>query len=119
MPTDSGPTEIREQGHGFFGGDVPLWRISLPQATPALDLPGPQLLEWGGTQRWLRSGADPEVIRAAASRVGGHATLFRGGDRAGEVFHPLPAPLLALHQRLKAAFDPQCILNPGRLYAGL
>ena len=111
--------EIREQGHGFFGGEVPLWRISLPQATPALDLPGPQFLEWSGTQRWLRSDAGPGAIRAAVSRVGGHATLFRGGDRTGEVFHPLPAPLLALHRRLKAAFDPQGILNPGRLYAGL
>jgi glycolate oxidase FAD binding subunit len=111
--------EIREQQHQFFAGEVPLWRLALPQATPPLALPGPVLLEWGGTQRWLRSAADPAAIRAEVSRVGGHATLFRGGDRSGEVFHPLPAPLMALHQGLKAAFDPQGILNPGRMYAGL
>jgi glycolate oxidase FAD binding subunit len=50
---------------------------------------------------------------------GGHATLFRGTGRSGDVFQPLPAPLLALHQRLKRAFDPRGILNPGRMYAAL
>ncbi len=111
--------EIREQGHVFFAGESPLWRLSLPQATPPLDLPGPLLIEWGGCQRWLRGDLDPAVVRAAVSRVGGHATLFRGGDRLGDVFHPLPMHLLALHQRLKAGFDPQGILNPGRMYEGL
>jgi glycolate oxidase FAD binding subunit len=32
------------------------------------------------------------------------------------VFQPLPEPLLALHRRLKANFDPQGILNRGRMY---
>jgi len=27
--------------------------------------------------------------------------------------------LLTIHQRLKAAFDPAGILNPGRLYQGI
>jgi len=108
--------QVREQQHGFFGGDLPLWRLALPRATPPLDLPGPQLLEWGGTQRWLRSAAAPALIRTLVTGVGGHATLFRGGDRTGEVFQPLSAPLLALHRDLKQAFDPQGILNPGRLY---
>lgn len=111
--------EIREQRHPYFAGDGPLWRLALPQATPALDLPGPQLLEWSGTQRWLRSDSDPASIRAIAARAGGHATLFRGGDRAGQVFHPLPAALMTLHKNLKTAFDPQGILNPGRMYDGL
>jgi len=35
------------------------------------------------------------------------------------VFTPLAAPLLALHRRLKHAFDPQGVLNPGRMYEGL
>ena len=111
--------QVREQGHAFFQGDLPLWRCALPAATPPLDLPGPQLLEWGGAQRWLRSGAAPAVIRALVARAGGHATLFRGGDRTGEVFQPLSAPLLALHRNLKRAFDPAGILNPGRLYQDL
>ena len=56
------------------------------------------------------------MIRASAIKLGGHATLFRGGERIGQVFHPLPATLLALHNRLKHAFDPHAIFNPGRLY---
>jgi glycolate oxidase FAD binding subunit len=111
--------QIRDQQHTFFAGDLPLWRISLPQATPPLDLPGPQLLEWSGAQRWLRSVAPPAEVRAAVTRVGGHATLFRGGDRRGEIFHPLPEPLMTLHCNLKRAFDPEGIFNPGRLYPEL
>ncbi|EXJ15513.1 glycolate oxidase subunit GlcE [Imhoffiella purpurea] len=108
---------IREQGHRFFSGEGPLWRLSLPANVPHLALAGDQLIEWSGSQRWLRGDADAERIRGAVSAVGGHATLFRGGDRAGHVFHPLSEPLMRLHLRLKQSFDPHGILNPGRLYA--
>jgi glycolate oxidase FAD binding subunit len=111
--------KVGEQQHGFFGGDLPLWRLSVPSATPPLGLPGKQLIEWGGAQRWLRSDAEAQSIRAATTAVGGHATLFRGGDRTGDVFQPLPAPLMSLHRNLKAAFDPHGILNPGRMHRGL
>jgi glycolate oxidase FAD binding subunit len=110
---------LREQGHEFFAGEGPLWRLSVPPAAPPIELPGKQLFEWGGAQRWLRSPASAESIRAAATAARGHATLFRGGDRSGAVFQPLAPPLLALHQRLKQAFDPAGILNPGRLYPNL
>ena len=111
--------QVREQRHGFFAGERPLWRLSVPPAAPPLALDGPQWIDWGGGLRWLRSDLAPELVRAEAARVGGHATLFRGGDRLGEVFHPLPAPLMRLHTQVKAAFDPARILNPGRLYATL
>ena len=84
-----------------------------------MTLPGETLIDWGGAQRWLASDAQDRVIRATTEAAGGHATLFRGGDRTGEVFHPLAPGLLALHERLKRAFDPQRIFNPGRLYAAL
>ncbi|WP_342450073.1 glycolate oxidase subunit GlcE [Thiorhodococcus minor] len=110
---------LREQQHGFFAGDVPLWRLSMPQAAPRPALDGVMLVEWGGGQRWLRSEDAPEKVREAVAKLGGHATLFRGGDRFGEVFHPLPVHMMQLHRRVKTAFDPHGILNPGRLYAGL
>lgn len=114
---------VREQTDVFFGhGDAPLWplwRVSLPSATPPLKLPGEQLIEWGGALRWLKTGADAATIRAAAAKAGGHATLFRGSDdlkaMAG-VFQPLPAALMKIHRGLKAQLDPAGIFNRGRMY---
>ncbi len=109
-------TGVREHANPFFAGSGPLWRLSVNSTTPSLDLPGQQLIEWGGALRWLKSAADAKTIRDAAARSGGHATLFRGGDKPGGVFHPLPPALMKLHRNLKQAFDPAGVLNPGRLY---
>jgi glycolate oxidase FAD binding subunit len=110
---------LREQQLPFFQNDTPLWRLSVPAATASISIDGEQLLDWGGAQRWLKSRATPEQIRGAAATSGGHATLYRHGDRSGTVFHPLPPGMLALHRRLKQSFDPAGILNPGRMYAEL
>ncbi len=111
---------LREQALPFFTRHgPPLWRVSVPPGAPALDVDGDRLTDWGGAQRWLRTDAPAAEVRAAAGRIGGHATLFRGGDRTDAVFHP-PAPaVLKLHERIKAAFDPAGILNPGRMYEGI
>jgi glycolate oxidase FAD binding subunit len=107
---------IREQSDAFFAGTAPLWRLSLPSQAPAVELPGEQLLEWGGALRWLRSGAEAATVRAAAARAGGHATLFRAAEKSQGAFAPLPPVLARLHRELKRSFDPAGILNPGRLY---
>ena len=96
-----------------------LWRLSTPRGAKIVGLDGQWLWDWGGAQRWLATEADAQTVRAAAAAVGGHATLFRGARPDEAVFAPLAPPLLALHQRLKAAFDPAKILNPGRLYPDL
>jgi glycolate oxidase FAD binding subunit len=110
---------VREHTDAFFAGDAPLWRLSLPSHAPRLELPGEQLIEWGGALRWLRTPADAAAVRAAAARAGGHATLFRGGDKSRGAFAPLAPALLKLHRGLKAVFDPAGIFNPGRLYPEL
>ncbi|MCK9379837.1 MAG: glycolate oxidase subunit GlcE [Sulfuritalea sp.] len=110
---------LREQTTAFFAGDAPLWRLSLPSVTPPLDLPGSQLIEWGGAQRWLRGAGDVASLRETAAKAGGHATLFRGGDKNGGVFSPLPPALMEVHRRLKQSFDPYGVFNPGRLYPEL
>jgi glycolate oxidase FAD binding subunit len=107
---------LREQSTAFFAGDQPLWRLSVKSTTPPLDLSGPQLIEWGGALRWLRSDADARMIRESAARAGGHAALFRARDKTAGVFHPLSPGLAKIHRRLKEAFDPNGILNPGRMY---
>jgi glycolate oxidase FAD binding subunit len=112
-------TALREQRLPFFAGEAPLWRLSVPPACAPLPVPGEWLLDWGGAQRWLRTPADPATVREVTAGAGGSATLFRGGDGTTSAFHPLPEPLAALHRRLKTAFDPEGILNPGRLYPDL
>jgi glycolate oxidase FAD binding subunit len=107
---------VREQRHGHFAGEGALWRLSLPSRTAPVDLPGAPLIEWSGALRWLTFDGEASVVRAAAASAGGHATLFRGGDREGGVFQPLPEPLKQLQRKLKRAFDPQGLFNPGRLY---
>ena len=119
---DAGETfweDLREQRLDFFSGETPLWRLSVAPASSELEIDAAWLIDWGGAQRWLRSDLPAGTIRTAAASVGGHATLFRGGDRNAEVFQPLPPALLALHKRIKHTFDPAGILNPGRLYAAL
>ena len=59
--------------------------------------------------------AEGEALYVGAS-TGGHATLFRGGDKSVGVFHPLKPAVAKIHRRLKSAFDPAGILNPGRMY---
>lgn len=122
---DYGPafwTSLREQRHRFFDlHETPqarLWRLSVPSTTPPLGLADRSLLEWGGAQRWLVSELPAEAIRRRVSEAGGHATIFRG-DKAGGVFQPLAAPVLAVHRRLKQAFDPRGLFNPGRMYPDL
>jgi glycolate oxidase FAD binding subunit len=114
---------IREQTDPFFGSPVenaaPLWRISVPSTTPPLKLNGEQLIEWGGALRWLFSHADARTIREAARRAGGHATLFRGGDKSAGVFQPLSPVLMKIHRELKRELDPHGIFNRGRMYPDL
>ena len=110
---------IREQTASFFEARGALWRIALPSTTPPLELPGAQLVEWGGALRWLKTGAPASSVRDAAQRAQGHATLFRGEDKSVGAFAALDPVLLRLHRALKAAFDPAGILNPGRMYPGL
>ena len=113
---------VKEQTQPFFLGaaapGVALWRLSVKPTAPYTDLDGEQLIEWGGALRWLHATERTNVarVREWASEHGGHATLYRAADKGPGVFQPLGSSLGALHRRLKAAFDPAGVLNPGRMY---
>lgn len=106
---------IREQTHPFFAARVPLWRLLVPAAAPALPMGGEPLIEWNGLQRWYA--LDSDAFFDAAELAGGHATLFRHDGAADAVFARPAAASMRLHASLKKIFDPAGILNPGRMYA--
>ncbi len=103
----------------FFDSDAPLLRLSLPPTSRLGLEQEPLLLDWCGAQRWVYAEDDTGAWVRSAEDEGGHAWVFRGGDRSGETAPSLSAPLQALHKRLKQAMDPAGILNPGRLYSWL
>ncbi|WP_460415664.1 glycolate oxidase subunit GlcE [Pseudomonas sp. microsymbiont 2] len=109
-------SDLREQRLVFFSDPATLWRLSLPNATDVLDLPGRQLLDWGGAQRWLKSDVPAQALREQIARYGGHATAYAPGD---DSWAPLAPAMLRYHLALKHQLDPQGIFNPGRLYADL
>ncbi|MGM8909533.1 glycolate oxidase subunit GlcE [Psychrobacter sp. 1U1] len=110
-------TQLREQQLGYFADRAPLWRFSVNSNAEHVLPDKKWLLDWGGSQRWLRGDFDTELLEALAKSMGGQVSLYRGGNRLQEVFHTQPEVLRGLHQRLKQAFDPMNIFNPGRLYS--
>jgi glycolate oxidase FAD binding subunit len=105
--------------------DMVLWRLSVAQTAPVLNLPWPQLVEWHGALRWLWAPLDAATrLRDAAAQAGGHATVFiadnahsTGASSTFNAYAPLKSPLDTIHRRLKAEFDPAGIFNRGRLFA--
>lgn len=116
---------LREHQLPFFDAHGhSLWRLSVPVDTAigSLGIAGEDLLsEWGGALHWFRSDRERGDIFAQAAALNGHATCFRPAGPAppGDVFQPLADSVLAWHERLKQAFDPAGLFNPGRMYAGL
>ncbi|ASI69557.1 glycolate oxidase subunit GlcE [Diaphorobacter nitroreducens] len=103
--------------------DHALWRLSVPQTAPVLALPAgvaSPLVEWHGGLRWVQAlPQHGDALHALAAEVGGSASLFiaasADGISARAIFDANSAALAAIHQRLKQAFDPAGIFNPGRL----
>ncbi len=111
--------DLRDQRLPYFDSQRPLWRLSVPPATPRLDCEQEVLTDWAGAQRWVYSRYSGDEIRAEVAKVNGHAILFRHGDGKTPVFHPLDPVRERLQRGLKQVFDPHGILNPGRQYPAL
>ena len=103
----------REHRHPFFDGKENLWRIVASPSAPLFA--EDEFVEWHGAIRWRRGTI--ESANAAANKIGGVATLFRAADPKQSKRFPLPPSVLqAVYKKLKNVFDPENILNRGRLY---
>lgn len=107
-------TELRDLALDVFQAPGSLWRLLLPPDSP-WDPEG-TLIDWAGAQRfWVTRGPAQEV-REKAAQYGGQAVRVWGPDRSEGPWAAPPAATMALLTRVKAALDPQAILNRGRLY---
>ena len=111
----------------------PLWRVSTTPSNAAkligslsrkIDVRA--AYDWSGGLIWIETppltDGGAVDIRRTLAELGGYATLIRAEDatRAGiDVFQPLEPELAALSAKLKHAFDPLGIFNPGRMYRGM
>jgi glycolate oxidase FAD binding subunit len=119
----------RDQRLPFFSAppaaNLCLWRLSVAQTTPVLDLPFAQFIEWHGGQRWLWAPAAAAAqLHALAQRAGGHATLFRRPNGAladvdvgAPVFAALDATQARIQNALQLQFDPDGVFNTHRLHS--
>jgi len=114
-------------------GACDVWRVSVAPSVGAQvghglveQTGGEVLYDWAGGLIWAAlpaaNDAHASIVRAVVAAAGGHATLVRAPAAvraAVAVFTPEPAPLAALTARVRASFDPQGILNAGRMWAGV
>jgi len=112
---------VREQEHAFFKDARPLWRISVPEYTGALEIEGDWLLDWAGSQRYLKSDISASEIYAAANAVFGHATCYSPTLQPVDtpLFQPLSGTMQRLQARVRDSFDVNRLFNRGRFHPEL
>ena len=79
--------------------------------------PDRYLLDWGGGLI-LAAYAAVDAPRVRNALTSGHATLLKApaaARAATAVFQPQPPAVAAAAARLRSAFDPRGLLNPGRM----
>lgn len=122
--------DIRDAAPFADASERPVWRVSLKPGEGhafALALRREALAsvfyDWQGGLVWVRmeENAEAETVRRLVrAHGGGHATLWRAPATvraAVQPFEPQPPALAALAARVRAAFDPQGLFNPGRMGA--
>ncbi len=100
-----------------------IWRCSIPPTDAPRYLARlgdvEYFCDWAGGLVWLAT--DPELdVRKHLKQ--GHAMLFRASEDQRlkkDVFQAQPPALAALSARVKNAFDPRALFNPGRMWRGV
>ncbi|HEX4408759.1 MAG TPA: FAD-binding protein [Xanthobacteraceae bacterium] len=114
-------------------GSYDIWRLSTAP-THGADIAralatesGAELIfDWAGGLIWAALPASDDagaaLIRATTASAGGHATLIRAPSAVRakvDVFTPETPAIAALTERVRSSFDPQGVLNAGRMWAGV
>jgi glycolate oxidase FAD binding subunit len=125
--------EIRDVAFLVEPRERAVWRLSVPPqngagvaAAISRGVDALWYADWGGGLVWVSVAKDvadagATAIRSAVGQAG-HATLYRApADLRAlvPVFQPQAPALAQLTERVKDSFDPERILNPGRMYAGV
>lgn len=112
---------LREQTHAFFSDTRPLWRISVPEFTGALDIEGEWLLDWAGSQRYLKSDMPAAEIYTVAGDAAGHATSYSPALLSADtpLFQPLNGTMQRIQARVRDSFDANRLFNRGRFHPEL
>lgn len=110
-----------------------IWRLSVKPGEAAKAVaairatrPVEAIYDWAGGLVWLATpdtdDAGAGAIRKAARAAKGYATLMRAPEALRAhvpVFEPEAPAVAALSRRIKTSFDPESLLNPGKMHAGL
>jgi glycolate oxidase FAD binding subunit len=124
LETEIGNKLLRDAAeiHPLFDPAQTLWRISVPPTQANRTIKRLKPTAWfadaAGGLLWLGFAESPHatVVHGTARELNGHATLIRKGAVGDDIFPPLDAATHALTARIKRAFDPARMLNPGRMY---
>ncbi len=103
-----------------------VWRLLLPVTKAArvvAAIRGEVLYDWGGSQIFIKTseeGARTQAtfLRTLAGEVGGSACLFKAQAALRldlGTFQPRPRAYQELAERIRTSFDPNSVLNPGKL----
>ena len=107
---------IKNHHADFFQSNAALWRCIVPHNSP-FNIHGENCFEWNGSLRWIKTTEKAENIFNACQESRGHACLFRSSSKPTDCLAPMNPQLKIIHKKLKHAFDPENILNPGRMYS--
>jgi glycolate oxidase FAD binding subunit len=130
-------SSIREVHSLVPRGEQVIWRLCPTPSLAALVVAEVRarlgsaevIYDWGGGLVWLSiateetgDDAGAAVVRSALEKVGGNSTLVVAADDTRErvpVFEPLGGAIAELTRRIKYNFDPNGVLNPGRMQRGI
>ena len=125
--------EIADVSYMAANQNSAVWRLSVPPTEGANvvrrileNCEADVMYDWAGGLVWLQANetdyASQDSVRQSVAKVGGHATLVRASDElraSANVFQPLGSYMAGITKRVKDGFDPEGILNPGRMYKGI